>query len=75
MLAKFVFVSVGYKGWTGLSEHKLRTKAEPYKFAVREHWQRLKRSDPDLMSTLKPFVKTKWCDTAYFLAQAHGSLE
>jgi len=23
------------------------------------------------MSTLKPFVKTKWCDTAYFLAQDH----
>jgi len=69
MLAKFVFVSLEYDGWTGLSEHEQHTKAEPYKFAVREQWQRLKRSDPDLMSTLKPFVKTKWCDTAYFLAQ------
>ena len=69
MLAKFVFVALGYPGWTGLSAHALHEKAEPFKFAVREHWKRLKRSDPDHMSTLKPFVKTKWCDTAYFLAQ------
>jgi len=73
MLAKFVFVSLGYKGWTGLSAHALHKKAEPYKMAVREHWKRLKRSDPDGMSTLKPFVKTKWCDTAYFLAQVHAA--
>ena len=73
MLAKFVFVSLRYKGWTGLSEHALHEKAEPYKFAVREHWKRLKRSDPDLMSTLKPFVKTKWDDVAYFLAQARAA--
>ena len=64
MLAKFVFVALEYTGWTGLSAHDLHEKAEPFKFAVREHWKRLKRSDPDLMSTLKPFVKTKWCDTA-----------
>ena len=70
MLAKFVFVALKYKGWAGLSEHALHEKAEPFKFAVREHWKRLKRSDPDLMSTLKPFVKHKWCDTAYFLSQA-----
>ena len=72
MLAKFVFVSLKYKGWVGLSEHALHEKAEPYKFAVREHWKRLKRSDPKLMSTIKPFVKKKWCDTAYFLSQARG---
>ena len=36
MLAKFVFVSLKYKGWVGLSEHALHEKAEPYKFAVRE---------------------------------------
>ena len=48
MLAKFVFVSLKYKGWVGLSEHALHEKAEPYKFAVREHWKRLKRSDPEL---------------------------
>ena len=42
MLAKFVFVSLKYKGWVGLSEHALHEKAEPYKFAVREHWKRLK---------------------------------
>jgi hypothetical protein len=70
MLAKFVFVSLKYKGWTGLNEHELHKKAEPFKFAVREQWQRLKRSDKDLTSTLKPFVKTKWCDNAYFLVQA-----
>ena len=69
MLAKFVFVSLKYNGWTKLSAHGLHEKAEPFKFAVREQWARLKRSDPELMSTLKPFVKTKWCDTAYFLAQ------
>jgi hypothetical protein len=69
MLAKFVFVALKYKGWVGLSEHELHEKATPYKFAVREHWKRLKRSDKDLMSTLKPFVKAKWCDTAYFLSQ------
>ena len=69
MLAKFVFVALEYEGWTGLSEHELHEKAEPYKFAVRQHWKRLKRSDADLTSTLKPFVKTKWCDTAYFLSQ------
>ena len=48
MLAKFVFVSLKYKGWVGLSEHALHEKAEPYKFAVREHWKRLKRSDTEL---------------------------
>ena len=74
MLAKFVFVSLKYKGWTGLSAHALHEKAEPFKFAVREHWKRLKRSDPDLMSTLKPFVKTKWCDTAYFQAQVCAAM-
>ena len=58
MLAKFVFVSLKYKGWTGLSAHALHQKAEPYKFAVRQQWQRLKRSDADLMSTLK-LVKSK----------------
>ena len=69
MLAKFVFPALKYNGWTGLNAHELHKKAEPYKFAVKEQWERLKRSDPDLMSTLKPFVKTKWCDTAYFQAQ------
>ena len=69
MLAKFVFVSLKYSGWEGLDAHALHVKAEPYKFAVGEHWKRLKRSDKDLMSTLKPFVKHKWDDLAYFLAQ------
>ena len=75
MLAKFVFVALKYKGWVRLTPHALHVKAEPYKFAVREHWKRLKRSDEDLMSTLKPFVKTKWCDTAYFLAQVRERRE
>ena len=70
MLVKFVFVALKYRGWIGLSEHALHEKAEPYKFTVREHWKRLKRSDPDLMSTLNPFVKAKWCNTAYFQSQA-----
>ena len=74
MLAKFVFVSLKYKGWAGLTPHELHVKAEPYKFAVREHWKRLRRSDEDLMSTLRPFVKTKWCDIAYFLAQVRRQL-
>ena len=59
MLAKFVFPALEYNGWTGLNTHELHKKAEPYKLAVKEQWQRLKRSDPDLMSTLKPFVKTR----------------
>ena len=33
----------------------------------------MKRSDPDLTSTLKPFIKTKWYDTAYFISQVRGS--
>ena len=57
-------------GRTFCSEHALHDKAEPFKFAVREHWKRLKRSDPELKSTIKPFVKKKWCDTAYFLTKA-----
>ena len=69
MLAKFVFVSLKYKGWVGLSEHAIHEKAEPYKYAVREHWKRLKRSDTQLKSTIKPFVKKKWCDLAYFFSQ------
>ena len=73
MLAKFVFVSLGYKGWTKLSAHALHEKAEPFKFAVKEQWVRLKRSDQDLTSTLKPFIKTKWCDTAYFLSQVNAA--
>ena len=73
MLAKFVFVSIGYSGWTGLSAHALHEKAEPFKMAVREHWKRLKCSDSDGFSTLKPFVKAKWCDTAYFLAQVRSA--
>ena len=62
-------MALKYNGWEGLNAHALHEKAEPFKFAVKVQWQRLKRSDPDLMSTLKPFVKTKWCDTAYFQAQ------
>ena len=73
MLAKFVFVSLEYVGWTGLNAYELHKKAEPYKFAVCEHWKRLKRSDPDLLNTLKPFVKAKWDDTAYFQAQVRCS--
>ena len=69
MLAKFVFPKLGYPGWVGLSEHELKEKCEPFKYEVREHWKRLKRSSESMDSTLKPFVKTKWCDTAYFLAQ------
>ena len=69
MFAKFVFVALTYNGWTGLDAHELHVKAEPFRLAVKEQWQRLKRSDPDLMSTLKPYVKTKWCNTAYFQAQ------
>ena len=49
ILVKFVFVALKYRGWIGLSEHALHEKAEPYMFAVQEHWKRLKRSDPDLM--------------------------
>jgi len=45
MLAKFVFVALKYKGWVGLSDLALHEKAESYKFAIREHWKRLKRSD------------------------------
>ena len=71
MLAKFVFVKLGYPGWVGLSEHELKEKCDPFKFEVREHWKRLKRSRESMDSTLKPFVKTKWCDTAYFQAQDH----
>ena len=41
MLAKFVFPALEYNGWTGLNAHELHTKAEPYKFAVKEQWQRL----------------------------------
>jgi hypothetical protein len=59
MLAKFVFVRLEYKGWTKLTPHALHEKAEPFKFAVKEQWLRLKRSDPELTSTLKPFIKTK----------------
>ena len=33
MLAKFVFVSLEYVGWTGLNAYELHKKAEPYKFA------------------------------------------
>ena len=33
-----------------LAKFELHKKAEPYTFAVKEQWQRLKRSDPDLMS-------------------------
>ena len=43
MLTKFVFVSLKYKGWRGLSEHALHSKSEPFKFAVRELWKRLER--------------------------------
>ena len=70
MLAKFVFPKLGYPGWVCLGEHELKEKCEPFKYEVREHWKRLKRSNESMESTLKPYVKTKWCDTAYFLAQA-----
>ena len=74
MLAKFVFPKLGYLGWVGLSEKELTEKCEPFKYEVREHWKRLKRSSESMESTLKPFVKTKWCDTAYFLAQVRAGV-
>ena len=43
MLAKFVFVALKYNGWEGLNAHALHEKAEPFKFAVKVQWQRLKR--------------------------------
>ena len=59
-----------YSGVQGMDEvvgargHALHEKAEPFKFAVKEQRARLKRSDPELTSTLKQFIKTMWCDTA-----------
>lgn len=70
-LAKFVFVRLAYPGWTGLGEHALDEKCEPFKKEVCEHWKRLKVSDEDMSTTSHPFVKQKWCDTMYFLAQDH----
>ena len=29
----------------------------------------LYHSEPEMLSTLQPYIKAKWCDTAYFLAQ------
>ena len=29
----------------------------------------LLHSEPEMLSTLQPCIKAKWCDTAYFLAQ------
>lgn len=70
-LAKFVFVRLAYPGWIGLGEHALDEKCKPFKKEVREHWKRLKVSDEDMSTTAHPFVKQKWCDTMYFLAQDH----
>ena len=35
-LAKFVFVRLAYPGWTGLGEHALEEKCEPFKKEVHE---------------------------------------
>ena len=70
-LAKYVFVRLAYQGWVGLGEHALEEKCEPFKKEVREHWKRLKVSDEYMSTRLHPFVKQKWCDTMYFLAQDH----
>ena len=55
------------------TDRALNHMSEPFKMAVREHWKRLKRSDPELKSTIKPFVKKKWCDVAYFLSQVRAA--
>ena len=42
MLAKFVFVSLQYPGWTGLTADVLLEKTRPYLCELRENWKRLK---------------------------------
>ena len=72
MVPKYVFPLLGYPGWTELSREALHEKCEPYKFEVKALWAELKKSDPLMESSRKPFVKEKWCDTAYFLAQEYA---
>jgi len=67
-LAQKVFPAMALPGWGGLEATELRAKAEPFKVALKAHWEALKTSrvEEDCGRSLK---KEKWDDLSYFLAQ------
>lgn len=58
-LAQLVFPKMGYKGWEGLTRIEMKVKAQPFSAAIKELWTRLRRAQPEMQSSLKPFVKEK----------------
>ena len=68
-LVQLVFPRMGYDGWCGLSKSAMKQKAQPYSEAIKETWVRLRRSQPEMQSSAKPFVKEKWDDLAVMQVQ------
>ena len=59
--AQEVFKLMGYASWVDLSHIEIKEKSAPFRDAIKETWARLKRSQPELQSAAKPFVKVCAC--------------
>ena len=60
---------MGYPSWLGLDAAETKEKSAPYRAAIKELWARLKRSQPEMQSAARPYVKPKWGEREYFLVQ------
>jgi hypothetical protein len=47
--------------------------SEGARVSVSGRWTRLKRSEPEMATAVRPFVKEKWDDATYFKAQVRAA--
>lgn len=64
-----MFPHLGYEGWVGLSKSEVKAKAKPFADEMGELFKRLCRSEPEMKTLSKPYVKKKWSELSYNMAQ------
>ena len=63
MLPKYVFVRLGYAGWTGIDRDALQTKCRPFLAELRENGKRLKVSHKrEGSGNGRDLKKERWTD-------------
>ena len=68
-LAQKVFPMMKMVGWVGLEKHELQAKAVPFKAAILEYWDRLRKARGELEDLGGSLRKEKWDDLSYFRVQ------
>ena len=60
-----------YNSWRELGKRELENRSAPLHHAMNETWESLIRTEmePEVHGSGQPFVKQRWTDLAYYLAQ------